>query len=75
MDHSLTTHLTRAVLVREGYSEQDVWRDTLGRAVPLHVRSMAGGFLDAPEWIPAGAMRASPYGPHSLAVNRTPWVG
>ena len=73
MSQSLTTHLTRVVLVRDGFAEHDVWRDALGRAVPLHVWSMAGGFLDAPEWIPAGAMCASPYGPQSLAVNRTPW--
>jgi len=73
MIHSLTTHLTHLVLVRDGFTELDIWRDALGRAVPLHACSMAGGFLDAPEWLPAGAMRATSYGPQDLAVNRTPW--
>lgn len=73
MSHPLTTPLTRLVLVREGFAEIDTWRDALGRTVPLHVRSMAGGFLDAPEWLPAGGTRATSLGPRGVAVNRTPW--
>ena len=73
MSQSLTTHLTRVVRVREGFAEQDIWRASLGDAEPLLLFASADGPLDAPEWIPTGAMRASSYGPQSLAVNRTPW--
>ena len=73
MNHSLTTHLTHVVLVRDGFTEIDTWRGALGTFVPLHACSMVGGFLDAPEWLPAGAMRSTIYGPTGIAASRTPW--
>ena len=74
MSHPLTTQLTRVVLVRDGFTEIDIWRGALGPFVPLHACSMAGGFLDAPEWLPAGATRSTSHGPAGVAANRiTPW--
>ena len=73
MSHSLTTQMTRVVLVRDGFTEIDTWRGALGRTVPLHACAMAGGFLDAPEWLPAGATRSTNHGPMGVAVNRTHW--
>ena len=43
-----------STLVREGYTDDCVWRAALGPAEPLRPFAMLGGPLDAPEWIPAG---------------------
>ena len=58
---------------RDGFTDQDVWRAALGDAEPLRPFASTDGPIDAPEWLPAGAMRANPYGPQALAVNRNPW--
>lgn len=44
------------VLARFGWSDHDVWRETLP-AVPLYAMSTDGA-LDAPETLPAGSMVA-----------------
>ena len=48
-------------LMREGFTEQDTWRLALGPNEPLLVWSDEIPTLDAPDWIPAGAMRCSNY--------------
>jgi hypothetical protein len=49
-------------IVRQGYTEQDIWRDALGNSEPLHCFSVVGGIIDAPNVIPAGSMKSSQYG-------------
>lgn len=49
-------------IVRQGYTEQDVWREVLGQSEPLHCFSIVGGIIDAPNVIPAGSMKSSPHG-------------
>ena len=62
-----------AYLAREGFADQDIWRASLGDAEPLRPFASTDGPIDAPEWVPAGAMCATSYGPQSRTVNRTPW--
>lgn len=49
----------RPVIVRPGYTEQDTWRAALGNAEPLRVFAAIGDCIDAPDVMPAGAMRAA----------------
>ena len=58
--------------VRDGFSEQDVWRAALGPFEPLHVVSHKCDALDAPQWLPAGATRAAFFGPTGRVANREP---
>lgn len=58
------------VLVREGFTEQDIWRRALGDAAPLRVFAMLGGALDAPDVLPAGAMQPSRSGPQQAIAWR-----
>lgn len=41
------------MLVRHQYSEEAVWRETLGNSEPLYCFSIHGECLDAPENMPA----------------------
>lgn len=45
------------VLVRYGFSDENIWRDALGNTAQLFVCSIDGP-LDAPEHMPAGAMKS-----------------
>jgi hypothetical protein len=60
--------------VRDGFSEQDVWRAALGPFEPLHVVGHKCDALDAPQWLPLGATRWCSYGRTAvvLKVNREP---
>ena len=64
----MTFLLQKTTLVRRGFSEQDTWRDALGPQEPLHVFSILGQTLDAPELLPAGALRSTQYGPQHLVT-------
>jgi hypothetical protein len=52
--------------VRQGYTEQDTWRDCLGNTEPLHCFASLGYCLDAPIVLPAGGMRSGTYGNYQL---------
>jgi hypothetical protein len=58
---------TRLALTRREYSQEAVWRDTGNFA--LHV-FVIDGPIDAPEYSPAGGMRATNYGPGMRYVHR-----
>lgn len=45
-------------IVRHGFSECDVWRKAMGQTAPLLAVADSGYCLDAPDNMPAGAMRA-----------------
>ena len=47
---------SRRVMVRKGFTEEDIWRDTLGRKESLFV-FVTYGSLDAPDAWPGGSMR------------------
>jgi len=49
----------KPVLVRPGYTEQDVWRAALGNYEPLRAFATLSGDLDAPLVLPAGSTRAT----------------
>ena len=66
----LTLATPSPVLVREGFTEQDIWRRALGDAAPLRVFAMLGGALDAPDVSPAGALCSSAYGPQQATAWR-----
>jgi hypothetical protein len=55
--------------VRACFSDEAVWRETLGGAEPLHIFSMCGS-LDAPENMTAGGMRATGFGPMTVTSYR-----
>jgi hypothetical protein len=57
-------------IVRYGFSEFDTWHDALPD-VPHTVMSCFGS-LDAPESIPAGAMRSTPMGAIRPVVTARP---
>jgi hypothetical protein len=57
-------------IVRYGFSEFDTWHDALPD-VPHAVMSCFGS-LDAPETIPAGAMRSTPMGAVRPVVTARP---
>lgn len=61
----------RRVSVRWGYGDEAIWREALGRADPLHVASTTGP-LDAPDNMPAGAVRALPSGKPAQVVTVRP---
>lgn len=61
---SAFSDLTRYAQVRAPFTEEGTYRDALGRAEPLRV-FVADGPLDAPEWMPAGAMRSIPLRYHA----------
>lgn len=61
-------------LVRDGFTECQTWRDALGNAEPLAMFADHGYCLDAPEYVPAGGMESSNYGPQAQVANRTPWI-
>lgn len=67
---SLPSKLPAAVGVRPGYRDEDTWRAALGPSEPLRCFAALEPTLDAPETLPAGAMRSSAYGPHQLAASR-----
>lgn len=46
---------TKRVLVRPEYSDESVWRETLGFHTSLYPFSTDGP-LDAPDWIPKGGL-------------------
>lgn len=58
------------VLVRPGFSEQDIWRDALGNNEPLRPFASFEMHLDAPDIIPAGSMRSWKYGPRQSPAWR-----
>ena len=58
------------VLVRPGYSEQDIWRDVLGNNEPLRPFAALEGNIDAPDIFPAGSMRSWRYGPRQSPAWR-----
>ena len=66
----LTFATPKPVLVREGFTEQDTWRRALGDAAPLRVFALLGGALDAPDVLPAGALRSSARGPQQTPAWR-----
>lgn len=49
------------ISVRPEFTEEKTWREALGPDAPLLCYSDEIPTLDAPEWIPAGSMRASNY--------------
>lgn len=57
-------------LVRAEFADCAVWRDALGNAEPLLAFASTGDCLDAPEHVPAGAMRANKYGPMAQYASR-----
>lgn len=59
----------RRILVRAAFSEEAVWRKALGPAEPLLIFA-AYGPLDAPEYVPAGAMVSRQLGPCAALVSR-----
>lgn len=61
MTHTTYTN-PHGVLVRKGFTEQDVWRDALGQFEPLLVFATPENQMDAPTYSPAGAMESSRYG-------------
>lgn len=46
---------------RYGYSDQDVWRESLGPFEPLRPYGCSTDCLDAPEWLSLGATVWSSY--------------
>lgn len=66
---SIYTALTRRALVRYPYSDADTLRDALGNAEQL-LACATSGHLDAPEHVPAGAMRATSYGAAVVYASR-----
>ena len=68
MIHPIVIH------ARDGFSEQDIWRDALGPFDPLHVVGHKSGALDAPDWLPLGATRWCSYDRKAIvkAVAREP---
>jgi len=54
--------LRSGIQVREGFREEDIWRDSLGPSEPLLCFAMLGGPLDAPDVLPAGGMRRTDAG-------------
>lgn len=47
------------ILVREGFTDQDVWREALGNMHPLAVFAMTEARMDAKEYMPAGGMKSA----------------
>jgi hypothetical protein len=52
----------KSTLVRQGFTDQDTWRETLGNLEPLHCFSLLGGCIDAPNVIPSGGMKSGKHG-------------
>lgn len=61
--------LTRYALVHASHAECETWRAALGPAEPLRA-AVIDGPLDAPQWLPAGAMQATAGGPRPQLVSR-----
>ena len=57
-------------LVRFPFAEDAIWRPALGQFEPL-LAAATFGPIDAPENLPAGAMRASVRGPIPIISNRS----
>jgi hypothetical protein len=60
----------KPTLVRQGFTEEDTWRKTLGNLEPLNCFSLLGGCIDAPNVIPAGGMRSGQYGQFQIPTFR-----
>lgn len=43
------------ILARDGFSEQDIWREALGPFEPLRPCGCVTDALDAPDWLPLGS--------------------
>ena len=67
--NSLHAVNAKRVHVRQGFTEESIWRDALGGAEPLLV-FVTYGPLDAPDHMPAGSLRSTNYGPHIATVQR-----
>lgn len=60
----------KSILVRQGFTDQDTWRETLGNLEPLHCFALLGECIDAPNVIPAGGMRSGQYGQFQIPAFR-----
>lgn len=58
-------------LTRQGFTQENEWRDTLGGNEPLLMFADHGYCLDAPERIPSGAHSSSPVNEH---ISRIPFA-
>lgn len=63
------------MLVRREFSEEAVWRDTLGNSAQLYPLALHGFAIDAPEHYPAGSMLASNLGTYKSTVQRAGFWG
>lgn len=45
----------KRILVRTGFTQENIWRDALGYSEPLLVSADYVDCLDAPDFIPAGS--------------------
>lgn len=73
MIYTTAHYFTKHCLVRAGYTECDTWREALGPNEPLLACADKSGALDAPDWLPAGAMKASKLcGPTAAVSPREP---
>jgi hypothetical protein len=69
---STYSNLTRRAQVRNGFTEECVWRPALGDAEPLHI-FITDGPLDAPTWMPAGSTIGRTLGGPAAAVVERPY--
>ena len=58
--------------VRKGYTEECIWRKSLGNKELLYCFSLHGYSLDAPEHMPAGSTRSYTHG-KDVCVENTTW--